>query len=158
MPLPPDLAAMLTAFAEGEVRYLLIGGHAVGVHARPRSTKDVDLWLDAAKANVDRACDALVRLGVPAGLVEELRAARLDEIVWLGRAPARVNFLFTIPGVTFEPAWARRVDVEIDAVRVHVIGREDLIANKRAVGRPRDLRDVRALEKAASVGPGSRRR
>jgi hypothetical protein len=149
---------MLTAFAAEEVRYLVIGGHAVGVHARPRSTKDLDIWLDPAKANVGRACAALSRFGVPAALVDDLRGARPDEIVWLGRAPARVDFLFTIPGVTFRPAWARRVVVELDGVLVNVIGRDDLIANKRAVGRPQDVRDVRAIEKASAAArsPGRR--
>ena len=63
--------------------------------------------------------------------------------------PARVDFLLTIPGATFEPAWKRRVSVVVDGVTISVIGREDLLANKRAVGRPQDLRDVRAIERGA---------
>src|SRR5262245_61724297 len=82
MSLPPDLVEMLLAFADAEVRYLIIGGHAVSLHARPRTTKDLDVWLDAAPENVGRACAALLRFGVPPGLVDELRSARPDEIVW----------------------------------------------------------------------------
>jgi hypothetical protein len=100
MRLPPDLVAVLGALGAEGVRYLTIGGHAVGVHARPRSTKDLDLWL-------------------------------------------------TIPGVTFAAAWPRRVDVEIGGMRVHVIARDDLLANKRATGRPQDRRDARAIERAS---------
>jgi hypothetical protein len=65
MKLPRDLVAMLTAFADARVRYLIVGGHAVGVHARPRTTKDLDLWLDAAPENVARACAALRTFACP---------------------------------------------------------------------------------------------
>lgn len=141
---------MLTAFGDARVRYLIVGGHAVGVHARPRTTKDLDLWLDATGENVARACAALRAFGVPEPIVEDLRSASPDEIVWMGRAPARVDLLLAMPGVEFRDAWTRRVDLDLDGLRVHVIGRDDLIANKRAVGRPQDRRDVRAIERADS--------
>src|SRR5262249_13205867 len=99
MSLPRDLIEMLSAFTAAGVRYLVIGGHAVSLHARPRSTKDLDLWLDAARDNIERACTALLGFGVPADIVADLRAARPDEIVWMGRVPARVDFLQEIPGV-----------------------------------------------------------
>jgi hypothetical protein len=152
MKLPPDLAAMLSAFGNAGVRYLVVGGHAVGVHARPRSTKDLDVWLAASRANITRACGALASFGAPSDIVQALRTASDDDIVWMGRAPARVDLLLTIPGVEFAGAWSRRVDVDLDGIRVHVIGRDDLMANKRAVGRPQDRRDVRAIERTRSRG------
>jgi len=148
MSLPPDLIEMLSAFTDGGVRYLVVGGHAVSLHARPRSTKDLDLWLDAAPDNIERACSALLRFGVPPALVAELRAARQDEIVWMGRIPARVDFLQTLPGLEFEASWPRRIVADIAGVPVSFIGRDDLIVNKRAVGRPQDRRDVRSLERS----------
>ena len=63
MRLPRDLVEMLGAFAKHGVRYLVIGGHAVSLHARPRSTKDLDLLLDATPANIARACSALLSFG-----------------------------------------------------------------------------------------------
>ena len=158
MRFPRDLVAMLTAFADADVRYLIVGGHAVGVHARPRATKDLDLWLDRDDENRTRACKALRAFGAPKSIVEDLRTAAPDEIVWMGRPPARVDLLLEIPGVKFAPAWTRRVDIEIDDLRVHVIGRDDLIANKRAVGRPQDRRDVRALESVGGTRPKRRPR
>jgi hypothetical protein len=59
MSLPRDLVEMLSAFADERVRYLVIGGHAVSLHARPRTTKDLDVWLDEAAENIERACTAL---------------------------------------------------------------------------------------------------
>ncbi|WP_437312782.1 nucleotidyltransferase [Sorangium sp. So ce385] len=158
MNLPPDLVEMLSVFADAGVRYLVIGGHAVSLHARPRTTKDLDLWLDAAPENIGRACAALLRFGVPDEIVANLRAARPDEIVWMGRVPARIDFLQTVPGVEFETSWERRVTANVAGIPVHFIGRDDLLASKRAVGRPQDLRDVRAIERAAGVEPQKRAR
>ena len=157
MNLPRDLVEMLSAFADAGVRYLVIGGHAVSLHARPRTTKDLDLWLDAAPENVGRACAALLRFGVPEEIVENLRTARPDEIVWMGRVPARVDFLQTVPGLEFQAAWARRVTADVAGVLVPFVGRDDLVVNKRIVGRPQDLRDVRALERAAETERRKRR-
>ncbi|MGO9837968.1 MAG: DUF6036 family nucleotidyltransferase [Polyangiaceae bacterium] len=154
MRFPRDLVAMLSAFADARVRYLIVGGHAVGVHARPRTTKDLDVWLDASGENIARTCAALRAFGTPEAIVEDLRTAKPDEIVWMGRAPARVDLLLGIPGVEFEGAWSRRVAVRIDGLRLDVIGREDLLANKRAVGRPQDIRDVRAIERAGARPKG----
>ncbi|HEY1695520.1 MAG TPA: DUF6036 family nucleotidyltransferase [Polyangiaceae bacterium] len=156
MSFPPDLVAMLSAFADAGVRYLVVGGHAVGLHARPRSTKDLDVWLDAAPENIRNACAALARFGVQRELISELRRARADEIVWLGRVPARVDFLQALPGVDFETCWKRRVVALVGGVRATFIGREDLIANKTAVGRPQDRRDVRALERAGALSRGAK--
>jgi hypothetical protein len=147
---PRDLLEMLSAFERGRVRYLVVGGHAVGLHARPRSTKDLDVWVDPAPANIGRACEALTAFGVPRAIVEALRTAGPDEIVWMGKVPARVDFLLAIPGVEFAASWRRRVQVEVDGVSVSVIGRDDLLANKRAVGRPQDRRDVQAILRAVA--------
>lgn len=149
MSLPRDLVEMLMAFESEEVRYLVIGGHAVSLHARPRSTKDLDLWLDPAADNMAKAERALLHFGAPRAFVDELKAAGETEIVWMGRAPARVDFLKSAPGVSFATAWARRVLAHTGGTGVWFIGREDLIANKRAVGRAVDKRDVRALEAAS---------
>jgi len=145
---PPDLVAMLSAFGDAKVRYLIVGGHAVGVHARPRTTKDLDVWLDPGRENILRACRGLRSFGAPQSIVDDLRTAAPDEIVWMGRVPARVDLLLSIPGVEFDAAWPRRVEIEVEGLRLPVIGRKDLIANKLATGRPQDRRDVRAIERS----------
>lgn len=150
MSLPPDLLEMLLAFDDAGVRFLIIGGHAVSLHSRPRTTKDLDVWLDPNAENVDRACSALRTSGVPADVVDQLRTAQPDEIVWMGRVPARVDFLQAVPGLTFEPCWKRRVVVDLGGVPAPFLSREDLLVNKRTVGLPQDLRDVKAIERTAN--------
>ena len=158
MDVPPDLIDLLSAFAAAEVRYLLVGGHAVAAHGQPRSTKDIDLWLAPGVENVGRACAALAGFGVPAELVTALRNASPDEIVWLGRPPTRIDLLQSIPAVDFEDAWPRRLVVDLNGISVPVLGKADLIRNKQAVGRPQDRRDVRLLLGTASRSPRAPRK
>jgi hypothetical protein len=148
MALHPDFVDLLAAFASASVRYLLVGGYAVAFHGQPRFTKDIDLWLDPDPANIERAALALVAFGAPPGLVETLRTARDDEIVYLGSPPVRVDLFKSLPGVDFARSHARRVEGRWEDVVVSVIGVEDLIAAKRASGRPHDLIDIEILERA----------
>lgn len=106
MDLPRDLIDLFSVFDAAGVRYLLVGGHAVSAHGRPRSTKDVDLWLGPERADIECACVALSEFGVPREIVEALRNSGPQDIVWLGRAPSRIDLLRSLPGVGFE---ARRL-------------------------------------------------
>jgi hypothetical protein len=150
MDLPRDLIDLFSVFDAASVRYLLVGGHAVSAHGRPRSTKDVDLWLGPERADIECACVALSEFGVPREIVEALRNSGPQDIVWLGRAPSRIDLLRSLPGVGFEAAWPRRVTIDLQGIRVPVIGKEDLIRNKLTVGRAQDRRDVRSLQSNAA--------
>jgi hypothetical protein len=147
--LPLNLGDLLAALASEDVVYMIVGGHAVGLHARPRATKDLDVWLRPGEANIARACRAIAKYGMPRKIVEDLATAEVEEIVWTGRPPERVDFLQKIDGVTFDRAWPDRVDIELPhrdgPVMVHVIGRKALLDNKRAANRTRDRRDVQAI-------------
>jgi len=144
----PDFKDLLTALEGAKAQYLVVGGHAVGVHARPRTTKDLDIWIGEEPENRRRVAEALRMFGAPKAVCRHLEQAGPDDIVWFGRAPNRVDFLQRLPGVTFESALSRAARTDAFGLPVSVISIEDLIANKRAVGREQDLRDVRALERA----------
>ena len=146
--LPPDFVDLLAAFAAARVRYLVIGGYAVGYHDRPRTTKDLDLLLDPDPVNVQRACDALRTFGAADEIVAELAASREDEIVWMGVPPLRVDLLKQAAGVTFDEAWSRRITAAWSGIDVAIISLDDLVVAKRAAGRPQDRVDATNLEKA----------
>lgn len=148
MRLQQDFADLLEAFADAAVRYLLVGGYAVGFHGQPRFTRDIDLWLDPSEENIERACRTLASFGAPSDVVEMLRSAGPHEIVYLGKPPFRMDFFKSLPGVEFEAAYRRRVVDTWGGVPVSVIGLEDLIASKHETDRPQDRLDLRALEKA----------
>lgn len=135
------------AFANSEVEYLLIGGYAVSFYSRPRYTKDIDLWISNHPANLKRVRSALVEFGAPNHILEDLKSLADDEILFMGVPPVRVDLLQQVAGLEFPDAFSRRLVVEWEAVPVSILGREDLILSKRAVGRPQDILDVAELEK-----------
>ena len=147
MDLLPDFRDLLSALADSNAEYLVVGGWAVGVHSEPRFTKDLDIRIGQSPENLERVVRALETFGAPPGILDDLRRLGPDEFLFLGVPPARIDVLRTIPGADFEAAFADRLSIEWDGVAVNVIGREDLIRAKRAAGRERDLRDLRALER-----------
>jgi hypothetical protein len=147
-PMPPDWWELLRVLQSNRVRFLLIGGHAVSVHSTPRLTEDLDILVQATLANGRRLHAALVEFGF--GSLAPAPEEILDEdVFWqFGRKPLRVDVLTHIPAVVFADAWKRRVAVRFADFEIPVIGLDDLIANKRASGRPKDLADVTSLETA----------
>jgi predicted nucleotidyltransferase len=147
MALHQDFKDLLSVFDEKQVRYLLIGGYAVSFHSRPRYTKDIDLWIAPGADNHHRVYEALSTFGAPGHVLEALQVLRPNEILYMGHPPVRVDLLQSIPGADFGAAFERRVETEWEGVRVSIIGLDDLIAAKRAAGRPQDLLDAEILEK-----------
>jgi hypothetical protein len=147
MELHPDLIELLTEFANFGVEYLVVGGWAVGLHAEPRYTKDLDLLIGTSPENLERTAAARKAYGAPQPLVDDVRSMTPDEFVFFGVPPARIDLLRVIPGIEFDRAWPTRITVEWEGVPVHVLGFDELCAAKRAAGRPKDLADLKLLEK-----------
>lgn len=108
------------------------------------------IWICPTQGNAERAYAALARFGAP---VQELTVEDLTRegtVFQIGLPPARIDILTSITAVTFEEAWPRRLLAQVGpALQVPFIGREDLLRNKRAVGRPKDLLDAAWLETEA---------
>ena len=145
MEIHQDFSELLREFVAEGARFLIVGGYAVGVHARPRMTKDLDLFVARDPENAARVYRALLRFGAPLEDVSERDFTSDDLIYMMGRAPVRVDVLTSIESVEFEEAWQGRVAVQLGEITVNVIGRDALLKNKRAVGRPQDLADVDAI-------------
>jgi hypothetical protein len=143
--LPPDFLDLLTALNAAEAKYMLVGGHAVGFHGVPRATKDIDIWIEASPENAARVLAALRAFGAPLGDLTVDDLARPGQGFRMGAPPFRIEILTEISGVAFADAWPRRERAEVDGVALHVIGLADLLDNKRAAARKRDLADVDAL-------------
>ena len=146
--IPKDLKELLRAFNEQKVKYLVVGGYAFGVYAEPRATKDLDLFIQADEENSKAVFRALAEYGAPlAGFSSsDFRDGTSFQI---GQPPARIDLLQSIDGITFEEAWEHRIEGLIDPeTPTIVISKEDLIKNKLATGRERDLLDVKELQAA----------
>jgi hypothetical protein len=145
--LNPDFRDMLLALSAEGAEFLVVGAYAVAAHGIPRATGDLDVWVGTEGDNPARVLRALQRFGAPVERVaiEELRSP--DLIFQIGVVPQRIDIITGIEGVAFGDAYARQVQVELDDVVVPVLALDDLLANKRAVGRPKDLADIEALER-----------
>ena len=143
--LNPDYRDMLSAFADAEVDYLVIGAYAMAAHGHPRATGDIDLWVRSTSANANRVLEALSAFGAPLTAVDRNDFQTPDTVFQIGVSPRRIDILTTIEGVDFEEAWSERVAIEIEGLTVPVIGRKHLITNKRALGRQQDLADIERL-------------
>jgi hypothetical protein len=144
----PDFLDLLRALQAADARFMVVGAYALGVHGRPRATKDFDVWVEASADNAPRVIQALRAFGAPLmGLTEEdIRAPGVG--LQIGVEPGRIDLLTAISGVVFDEAWPERVDAKFgDEVRCGVIGMDHLLKNKRAAARPQDLADVAALER-----------
>ena len=147
MDLHPDFRDLLAEFVRSGVRFVLIGGYAVGHHAKPRATKDLDLLVSGSADNLARVADALARFGAAESVVEASRQLGPTDIVYLGIEPVRIDIMRSADGVDTEEVIGRAETLVLDNLVIPVIGLDDLIANKRASGRRRDLADVELLER-----------
>lgn len=145
MQLDPDFREFVESFVANEVRFLIVGGYAVAAHGLPRYTGDLDTWIWVNPQNAKRVLHSLEVFGFSGlGLTVD-DFTKPDSVVQLGYPPYRIDILTSIEGVEFDDAWPRRVIVAIDDLEVPFIGREDLLTNKRAAGRPQDVADVARL-------------
>ncbi len=131
-------------------RHLLVGAHALAAHGVVRATGDMDVWVRATPENASKVWRALLAFGAPLQELTERDLATPELVFQIGVAPYRIDLLTSIDGVSFEEAWAHRTTVRVEGHEIPLIGRADLLRNKRATGRLRDLADAEELEKLAT--------
>lgn len=147
MSLNKDFRDLFASLNDAGAEYLLVGGYALAVHAQPRFTKDLDVWVNPTPQNAARVVRALQAFGAPLLGLTEQDLARPDIVFQMGVPPNRIDVVTGIDGVTFSDAWPARVATRYDDQAVPVIGREHLILNKRATGRVQDALDAELLER-----------
>jgi hypothetical protein len=136
-----DFEDMLELLARHRVRYLVVGGLAFIYHAKPRYTKDMDLWIEFAPENVERANAALAEFGSSALLSPD----HDEEVLQLGIAPDRIDFFLRMGGMRFEDAWAKRIRGKYGDTVANWIDLDSLLAIKSAIDTPRHQEDARVL-------------
>ena len=141
-----DFRDMLVALNDAEVDYLVVGAYAVAAHGFPRATGDLDIWVRANPESAGNLLSALTVFGAPMHEVSAADFSSPSIVFQIGVPPGRIDILTDVSGVNFDAAWANRMTVEIDGVKLSIIGRSDLIANKRETGRPKDIADLAFLE------------
>lgn len=148
-----DFLDLLSAFNGADVRYLVVGAYAVGVHGHPRATKDLDVWVEATLDNAPKIIAALQAFGAPLANLGQIDFQKPGTGFMMGNPPRRIDILTEISGVRFDDVATRAIQANFDGVAARVIGFDDLVANKRAAARPQDLADVDALERLRRLRP-----
>jgi hypothetical protein len=147
------LQRSVSALNDAGARCLLVGGYALAVHATPRFSKVIHVWIEPTAENAARVMDALRAFGAPLGAVSAADLARPGIVFQIGVPPNRIDLMTSIDGVGFDEAWRDRVSTSYGDQTIAVIGRQHLIANKRATGRAQDALDADLLERGA--GPAT---
>jgi hypothetical protein len=129
----PDLVDLLRAFADPDVRFMIVGAYALAVHGRPRATGDLDVWIDATPENAPRVMQALAAFGAPVGEIAEANFTRPGVVYQMGVPPGRIDLLTELTDLTFEQAWSDRIRRPFGEREVDFLA--SLIRNKRATGR-----------------------
>lgn len=153
--LPDDFRDLLVCLADAKADFVVVGGHAVAAHGHVRATKDLDVLVRPTPENAVRVYRALAAFGAPLQAFEVGvdDFTTYDGVLQIGLPPLRIDVLTRITGVSFDEAIAAALTVDVDGRTVLVIGRDALVRNKRATGRPQDLADVAALESLVKSSP-----
>ena len=137
---------MLSALNAASVEYLVVGAYAMAAHGCPRATGDIDFWIRSTRENALRVWEALSAFGAPTSQVKVDDFCTPDVVYQVGIAPQRIDILTSISGVEFDAAWDNRMTSDLDGLSAFVIGRRELLQNKLASGRPKDLLDADILK------------
>jgi len=143
--LPQDFKEFLRLLNERQVKYLLVGGYAVGYHGYPRATADIDFWVAISRDNANKLTALLREFGFNDPALSESLFLEDNRIVRMGVPPFRIEIITTASGVDFLECYSRRLDAVIDDESVSIISLADLKTNKEASGRLKDLADLEYL-------------
>jgi hypothetical protein len=140
-----DFKELLELFNGHKIEYMIVGAYALAYHGAPRFTGDIDIFVKPSIANAQKILSALSDFGFGSlGLkIEDFQ--KPDSVIQLGVPPVRIDIMTSITGVTWEEADQGKVEGLYGDIPVLFLGREQYIANKRALGRKKDLADLEYL-------------
>jgi hypothetical protein len=150
-----DYKDMLLALSGEKVRYLLVGAYAMAVHGYPRATMDIDIWVMPSPENADAVLRALSRFGAPLENLSKEDLQKDGTVFQIGVAPRRIDIITSASGLQFEETYGRSLSVNVEGIEVRIPSIDDLIQNKKATGRTKDLADAEALESLKSSESGN---
>ncbi|NQT60369.1 MAG: nucleotidyltransferase [Bacteroidetes bacterium] len=143
--IPKDFIEFIELLNKHNVRYLIVGGYAVAYHGHPRSTGDIDILLECSHENAAVVKECLNKFGFGELDISISDLSTPNQVVQLGYPPLRIDLLTSIDGLNFQQAWKHRVCVDIQDMTINFISRNDLLTNKRATARTRDIADIEEL-------------
>jgi len=143
--LPEDFKDFIQYLNSNNVKYLLIGGWAVGLHGHPRATKDIDFLIFIDNTNLENLKKALIDFGAPPIDIDYLREK--GNVIRFGVSPIQIDIINEADGIDIEDCYSRREIITVEDIEISLISKTDLINNKNSTGRQADIADVEKLVK-----------
>jgi len=143
--LHPDFKDFLRLLNFHNVRYVLLGGYAVGYYGYPRATGDMDIWIERSESNSKQIASVFREFGLPSETISEELFLEENKVIRVGVPPVRLEVITSASGVDFHECYVNRELIEIDGIPVNFISLADLKKNKHAAGRHKDLEDLEHL-------------
>lgn len=145
MEVQKDFRDLLELFNKHKVDYIIVGAYALGFHGAPRYTGDLDIFVKPDPTNARSIMQALNAFGFGSAGLTAADFGEEGKIIQLGFPPVRIDIITSITGVSWEQAQSGRVKGHFGDLMVYYIGRDDFIANKKALGRKKDIADLEAV-------------
>jgi len=153
MELIPDWIEFIECLKANEVDFLVVGAFAMGFHSLPRMTGDIDFWVRPSEDNSRRVWQAIQDFGLGSIGFTPRDIADGNTLI-MGVPPGRIDLLPVISGVGFDEAWQRKVLGTLGGLEVFFLSETDLLKNKLASGRTKDLADAERLQRRHRRGDG----
>jgi len=144
MQLPEEFKEFINLLNSNGVKYLLLGGWAVGYYSNPRATKDIDFLVFIDNSNLKKLEKVFHDFKSPPINIEILKEEK--GYLFIGSPPLRIEVISNADGINIKDCYKRKNIIEIDDVKINIISKEDLIINKKSTNRLKDLSDAEALE------------
>lgn len=141
-----DFKEFIKLLHDHKVQYLIVGGYAFAIHAEPRFTKDLDVFIKADQENASKVLQVMKDFGFESISLTVDDLTTPDQVIQLGYPPLRIDILTGISGVNFDNAWKNKVEGKYDGQIAYFIGKDDLRNNKIATGRESDKLDAAKLK------------
>lgn len=145
--LPKDFKELLQLLNSKKIKYLVVGGYAVALYGYPRATGDIDIWIAVSKTNAQKILEAVKEFGFNVPELNEGLFLEKGKNIRMGNPPLRVEILTSIDGVDFSNCYKKRKRLSIEDLSINFISLKDLMKNKKASGRYKDLDDLEHLGK-----------
>ncbi|MDO8526302.1 MAG: nucleotidyltransferase [Deltaproteobacteria bacterium] len=142
-----DFKEFVALLNKNNVRFVIVGGYAVAFHGNPRYTQDIDFLYEPSPENAKKLFKALHDFGFGSLDIAEADFCKMGQVVQLGQPPNRIDLINKVEGVVFEQIWKNKISGTYADQPCFYIGRSELLANKKAMNRPKDQGDLDFLKK-----------
>ena len=141
--LPEEFKEFIKCLNSNNVKYLLIGGWAVGIYGHPRATKDIDIFVSVDKDNLKKLQKTFLDFGAPPIDIESFH--KKSSVIRIGSSPTQIDVINKADGINIDDCFLRKIIINVDGIEIMLISKDDLIQNKLTSGRHNDLADAEKL-------------